>query len=65
MSKASKQLRLRAAAALRSSRNGGSQDDKASDAKRAAALKALAQNDEWLEGEKERSKNKTERHAAS
>jgi hypothetical protein len=65
MSQASKKLRSRAAAALRGSRNGGSKDDKAADVKRAAAFKALAQNDEWLEGEKERSKRKPEPEASA
>jgi hypothetical protein len=51
MSKASKKLRSDAAKELRKSRNGGSTVEKADNRKRAAAYKALAANEEWLEGE--------------
>jgi hypothetical protein len=51
MSEDSKRLRARAAKELRASRNGGSAAEKADNVKRAAALKALAINEEWLLGE--------------
>ena len=55
MSKRAKDFRNRAARELRESRNGGTEADKAGNKKRAAALKSLARNEEWLEGKKERS----------
>ena len=56
MSKRSKELRNRAARELRDSRNGGNPQEKAGSKKRAAALKHLSENEEWLEGEKQRTK---------
>ena len=55
MSKKSKRLRVVAGKKLRRSRKqlGAA---KASSAKKAAAYKALAHNEEWLGGEKERSR---------
>ena len=58
MSKESKALRDAAADELRESRNGGTRADKKQNVKRAAALKSLAQSEEWLKGEKERSKRR-------
>jgi hypothetical protein len=58
MSKESKTLRDAAADELRNSRNGGTKDDKVKSVKRAAALKSLAHAEEWLTGEKERSKRR-------
>ena len=55
MSRAS-DFRNRAARELRESRNGGTADEKAASKKRAAALKSLSANEEWLDGEKTRSK---------
>lgn len=54
MSKESKRLRAKAAGLLRESR-GGSKATKAQNVKRAAAYKSLAENEEWLDGEKQRS----------
>lgn len=54
MSDKSKDLRSQAADELRASRNGGSQEEKAKNVKRAAALKDLAFNEEWLAGERPR-----------
>jgi hypothetical protein len=56
MSKRSKDLRDSAARELRESRNGGSAKSKADNLKRSAAYKVLAQNEEWLEGEKKKGK---------
>jgi hypothetical protein len=56
MSKASKQIRNRAATELRESRHQHSAETKANDRNRAAGLKQLADNEEWLEGEKPRIK---------
>jgi hypothetical protein len=56
MSESSKGLRGAAARELRKSRNGGSAKEKADNIRRAAALKELAHNEEWMGGEKERSK---------
>jgi hypothetical protein len=61
MNERSKKFRSRAAKELRLSRNGGSQDEKASNRIRAASYKALAQNEEWLDGEPERSTKKGQR----
>jgi len=55
MSKESKSLRDRAARELRKSRNSGSKAAKAKSTKMAAGLKQLAQNQEWLDGERNRS----------
>lgn len=52
----SKELRTKAAKELRFTRNGGSITEKAASRKRAAAYKALAHNEEWLDGKPERSK---------
>jgi hypothetical protein len=52
MSKRSKELRVKAARELRASRNGGTLADKAANRQRAAALKSLSENEEWLDGEK-------------
>ena len=54
MSKHSKDLRTRASRELRESRNGGSTRSKADNIKRAAAYKTLAENEEWLAGERSR-----------
>ena len=54
MAKTSKQLRQDAAKELRESRNGGSPESKADNRKRAAAYKELAENEEWLAGEKQK-----------
>ena len=56
MSKESKDLRSHASRELRASRNGGSKNQKADNVKRAAAYKALAENEEWLSGEKARAR---------
>jgi hypothetical protein len=56
MSKRSNELRNRAARELRESRNGGSVDEKVKNKKRASALKDLSKNEEWLDGEKPRTK---------
>ena len=60
MSKRSSDFRNRAARELRDSRNGGTADEKVANKKRAAALKSLSENEEWLEGEKTRSKKRGE-----
>jgi hypothetical protein len=52
MSDKSDNLRSRAAKELRASRNGGSKEEKADNVKRAASFKVLAENEEWLGGEK-------------
>lgn len=52
----SKGLRGAAAKELREGRNGASRADKAGRIKRAASFKELAHNEEWLAGEKTRSK---------
>lgn len=54
MSEKSKKLRSWAAQELRASRNGGSKEEKVKNVKRATALKDLAANEEWLEGERPR-----------
>lgn len=59
MSKRSKEIRKRAAEELRNSRNGASKASKAENVKRAAAYKQLAENEEWLEGEKPRTQQPT------
>jgi hypothetical protein len=56
MSKRSKHLRSLAAKELRESRNGGSITSKADNVQRASAYKSLAENEEWLDGEHQRSK---------
>jgi hypothetical protein len=53
VSEKSKDLRLRAAKELRASRNGGTSAEKRNNRKRASAFKALAENQEWLDGEKQ------------
>jgi hypothetical protein len=52
MSRRSKEFRARAAQELRTSRNGGTPSEKANNKTRASAFKSLAENEEWLEGEK-------------
>ena len=54
MSKRSQELRSKASRELRCSRNGSSPAEKIENKKRAAALKALSENEEWLDGEKQR-----------
>jgi hypothetical protein len=54
MSKESKRLRNRAADQLRHGRRAKSVNHKITYTARAAALKALAENEEWLAGEKSR-----------
>ena len=61
MSRAS-DFRNRAARELRESRNGGTTEEKASNRKRAAALKMLSENEKWLDGVKKRER-KSERPA--
>ena len=57
MSKASKRFRNSAAKELRNSRQKGvSSASKSTSLKRAASYKALADNEEWLGGEKSHSK---------
>lgn len=56
MSRESKEHRKNAARELRKSRNGGSLKDKADNRKRAEAFKDLAHSEEWLAGEKPRSR---------
>ena len=56
MSNRSKDFRTKAARELRLSRNGGTPGEKAENTKRAAALKSLSENEEWLDGEKVRTK---------
>ena len=58
MTKASKELRDAAAHELRESRNGGTMEEKKKSRKRAAAYKSLAQSEEWLQGEAQRSRQK-------
>jgi len=60
MSKESKRLRERAADQLRQSRRRSkSASDKAIHVGRAAALKEMASNEEWLEGDKPRSRKRS------
>jgi hypothetical protein len=54
MSDKSRSMRNRAAKELRATRNGGSKEEKADNSRRAAALKHLAANEGWLDGEKPR-----------
>ena len=61
MSKASRRFRKRAADAFRASRDGGSKESKARHAKLAAGYKSLAHDEEWLRGEKERSRKRPPR----
>ena len=56
MSTESKRLRDRAAAELRNSRKAKNPDAKATEIKRADGYKQLAANEEWLAGEKTRSR---------
>jgi hypothetical protein len=65
MSQKAKDFRNRAARELRESRNGGSTDEKAANKKRAAALKSLSENEEWLNGEKPRRKERPRLKAAA
>jgi len=58
MSDQSKKLRALSAGELRKSRNGGSRDEKAKNLRRAAAYKALAENEHWLAGEKPRGRRR-------
>lgn len=58
MSKQSKDMRDRASRQLRESRNGGLVASKADNVKRAASFKQLAENEEWLAGEKPRTKKR-------
>ena len=55
MSKRANDFRNRAARELRESRNGGTADEKGTNKKRAAALKSLSENEDWLDGKKARS----------
>jgi hypothetical protein len=59
MSKESHDLRNLAASELRLSRKGLRRPDDGEHTKRAASLKALAENEEWLSGEKQRSRKQT------
>ncbi|HJS08780.1 MAG TPA: hypothetical protein VJ809_14020 [Pirellulales bacterium] len=59
MSKTSTTFRKKAAKELRESRNGGTNKTKAQNFKRAAAYKALAESEEWLGGEKQRSRKRS------
>jgi hypothetical protein len=59
MSEESKRLRKSAADQLRQSRRSKSASEKASRAGRAAALKEMASNEEWLEGDKPRSRKRS------
>ena len=61
MSKRSKELRSMAASELRKSRKGGTGRDKGNNRKRAAALKSLAESEEWLSGEDTRSAPRSKR----
>ena len=61
MSNTSKAHRESAARELRQGRSGGSAQSKADNAKRAAAYKALAESEEWLGGEKLRSRKRPKR----
>jgi len=56
MSKKASEFRKRAARELRESRNGGTAEEKVGNMKRAAALKTLSENEEWLDGQKQRPK---------
>jgi len=56
MSKDSKRFRDKAADELRASRKRSSTGTRSEHVKRAASYKALADNEEWLEGDKPRSK---------
>jgi hypothetical protein len=62
MPKDSQRFRKGAADELRASRKPGSAPDRSGHTKRAASYKALADNEEWLDGEKSRSKTKPPRH---
>ncbi|MEW6449234.1 MAG: hypothetical protein AB1490_01190 [Pseudomonadota bacterium] len=59
MSKVSKSFRDQAAKELRDSRKKGSGAAQAQSTKRAAGFKALADSEEWLQGEKPRSKTRS------
>ena len=59
MSKKATDFRNRAARELRESRNGGTTAEKTNNKKRAAALKSLSENEEWLDGQKKRSNKYT------
>ena len=61
MSKESEDLRNKAADQWRKSRNGGTPEEKADNRKRAAAYTSLAENEEWLEGEKVDKRSKRRR----
>ena len=63
MSEESKRLRSRAAAELRRSRKATDDPLKAIHVARAASLKAMARNEEWLSGESDRSAPKRSRGA--
>lgn len=56
MSEKSQDLRLRAARELRASRGSGSRQQQQESRKRARAFKALSENQEWLDGDKQKSK---------
>jgi hypothetical protein len=58
MAKKASDFRNRAARELRESRNGGTAEEKTANKKRAAALKSLSENEEWLDGEKMGSKKR-------
>jgi hypothetical protein len=55
MPKTSQEFRDRAAKEVRAARRSSNSDDKAECTERAAPLKELAHNEEWLGGERERS----------
>ena len=63
MYKETKRLRDRAASQLRQSRQLRSATDKIVHLARAASLKAMAANEEWLAGEPQRSRRQTRRTA--
>ena len=58
MSEESKRLRSRAADQLRKGRRSRSASEKTAHADRAAALKDMAANEEWLHGDKPRSRKR-------
>ena len=63
MSEESKRLRCRAADQLRQSRRAQSEYDKTIHSDQAAALKAMAANQEWLDGEPLRSSKNAPKRA--
>jgi hypothetical protein len=59
MSKESGQLRNKAANELRKSRKNKTKAGQGAHLKRAASYKSLAESEEWLSGEKQRSRTRT------